>query len=216
MSVSANASVAVVFSPQVEVAEQFVATVCGPGARSGKVNVNGIADVMLEVPLGLPADAVAERIKSADFTILLLRFVDEETLDVARALVRSLPPSSQSAVHFVIARMPGEVEFKMSCPKCGQKLLVKDSLAFRRTQCPRCKHPFTIPGQADLVRREFLVPPIHKVSKATLGDAESCGVALANAYRQSSGRRSEEKSSTMRLDELITDLSGEDTERGSS
>jgi hypothetical protein len=216
MSAATNSAAAVVFSPQVEMAEQFVATLCGPGARAGKVTISGIADVMLEVPSGLPVDAVAERIKGADFTVLVLRFVDEETLDVARALLRSLPPSAQSTVHFVIARMPGEIEFKMSCPKCGQKLLIKDTLAFRRTQCPRCKHPFTIPGQADLVRQEFLVPPTHKVSKATLGDAESCGLALANAYRQAGARRPEEKSQTMRLDDLLTDQFGEGPDRGST
>lgn len=205
MSVASNTSAAVIFSPQVDVAEQFLSTLCGPGARYGKVSLNGIADVMLEIPASLPIEGVAERIKGADFAVLILRYVDEETLGVARALLRSLPPAAQATVHVVIARQAGEVEFKMSCPKCGQKLLIKDALAFRRTQCPRCKHPFTIPGQADLIRQEFLIPPTHKISKVQLGDVESCAVALANAYRQAGARRPEEKSQTMRLDELLTE-----------
>ncbi len=215
MGAATNTTAAVVFSPQVDMAEQFLATLCGEGARHGKVNVNGIADVLLEIPSGLPGDAVAERIKGADFAMLILRYMDEETLSVARALLRSLPPAAQATVHFVIARQPGEVEFKMSCPKCGQKLLIKDSLAFRRTQCPRCKHPFTIPGQADLLRQEFLIPPIHKISRVQLGDLESCSTAVANAYRQASARRPEEKSQTMRLDELLTEQIGEGSDQAS-
>lgn len=205
MSVAKNSTAAVVFSPQVDMAEQFLATLCGAGARYGKIRLNGIADVMLEIPATMPIEGVAERIKGADFAILILRFVDEETLSVARALLRSLPPSAQSTVHVVLVRLPGEQEFKMSCPKCGQKLLIKDALAFRRTQCPRCKYPFTIPGQADLIRQEFLIAPTHKISKAQLGDIESCAAAVANAYRQASARRPEEKSQTMRLDELLTE-----------
>ncbi|MCS6771559.1 MAG: hypothetical protein NZ740_05990 [Kiritimatiellae bacterium] len=205
MSVPANAISAVVYSPQVEVAEQYISTVCGPGARSGKVEISGIAEVLIELAATGPIENIVSRVKNANLTLLLLRFVDEETLNVARALVRSLPPSFQSTLHYVIARQSGESEFKMSCPRCGQKLLVRDSLAFRRTQCPRCKHPFTIPGQADLVRQQFLVPPTHKISKVQLGDHESCVLALANAYRQIGARRTEEKSQTMRLDFLLSE-----------
>lgn len=216
MSVAMNASAAVVFSPQVDVAEQFLATLCGAGARYGKINLNGIADIMLEIPASLPMEGVAERIKNADFALLLLRFVDEETLGIARALMRSLPPACQASVHFVIARQMGEAEFKMSCPKCGQKLLVRDALAFRRTQCPRCKHPFTIPGQTDLVRQEFLIPPTHKISKVQLGDINSCSLALANAYRQAGTRRPEEKSQTMRLDVLLSENDSGSSDGGST
>lgn len=205
MSSQANSCVAAVISPQPGVAESFLASLAGEGARNAKINLNGIADVLVEMPPVEPLDALVERVKSADFTILLLRYVDEETLEVARAWMRALPPSAQGTVHLSIARQAGEAEFKMSCPKCGQKLMIKDALAFRRTQCPRCKHPFTIPGQTDLVRQEFLVSPNHKISNADLGDQVSCATVLANAYRQSGGRRVDEKSQTMRLDELLLD-----------
>lgn len=205
MGIGSNSVAAVIYSPQQDVAEQFLATLCGEGARHGKVSLNGIADVVLELPVGLPIEAIAERVKAADFCVMLLRFVDEESLATARLLLRALPAALQSAVHMVIVRLPGEVEFKMSCPKCGQKLLVKDSLAFRRVQCPRCKHPFTIPGQADLIRQEFLVPTTHKISRVLLGDVESCALALANAYRQAGARRAgETKSQTMRIDEILS------------
>lgn len=205
MSASPDSLVAAVLSPQPELAQAFMATLCGEGALKGQVNLNNMADVVVEIPPAEPIEATIEHIKSADFAILLLRFVDEETLDVARALLRALPPAVQAGIHIALAREQGEGEFKMSCPKCGQKLLIKDALAFRRTQCPRCKHPFTIPGQTDLVRQEFLIPPEHKISKAQLGDTESCMAVLRSAYRQVGGRRSDEKSQTMRLDDLIVD-----------
>lgn len=208
MSAAANTCVASVFSPQPEVARAFVATLCGDNARNGKVDLGGVADVMLEIPPEEPVEATVENLKQADFIVLLLRFVDEETLDIARAVLRLLPPSVQSQIHFAIARQADENEFKMSCPKCEQKLLIKDSLAFRRTQCPRCKHPFTIPGQTDLIRQEFLIPPTHKISKAQLGDAASCRAVVANAYRQAGGRKNQEMSATMRIDELLIEDEG--------
>lgn len=208
MSASANTCVASIFSPQPDLAQEFIASLCGEQARNGKVNLSGMADIMLEIPPDDSTDSLVSNLRQADFIVLLLRFVDEETMDVARAVLRALPPTIQSQIHVAIAREPNENEFKMSCPKCQQKLLIKDSLAFRRTQCPRCKHPFTIPGQTDLIRQEFLIPATHKISKAQLGDPDSCMAVLANAYRQAGGRKNTEMSATMRLDELLLDEEG--------
>ncbi len=205
MSASGNSLVAAILSPQADVAQSFVETVCGPGAKNGLVDLNHQMHVVVEIPPTQPEDVFVEQVKSADFSVMLIRFVDEATLNDARALLRMLPASVQGRVHFVIARNSGEMEFKMSCPQCGQKLMIKDALAFRRTQCPRCKHPFTIPGQADLVRRELLIPTNHNVGTILLNDRESCLNALRNAYRQAGGARPEEKSTTMRLDNLISD-----------
>lgn len=209
MSASANSFVAAVISPQPELAAAFVEILCGQGARSGKVNLKDMADIVVEALPLEPLHALIERVKSADFSVLLLRFVDEQTLDTARAIMRSLPPLQQASVHMAIARQSAENEFKMSCPKCGQKLMIKDSLAFRRTQCPRCKHPFTIPGQSDLVRHEFLIPSSHKISTAQLGDRDSCLTVLANAYRQIGGRHADDKGQTMRLDDFMLDNPGD-------
>ncbi|HMP75460.1 MAG TPA: hypothetical protein PKE12_04090 [Kiritimatiellia bacterium] len=204
MSAAANTCVATIFSPEPEIAAAFVETLCGPGARNGKVNLNDIVEVVIEIGSLDSVERLADQIKSADFSIVLLHFMDEETLNKARAPMRLLTPQVQANIHESIARRPGEAEFKMSCPACGQKLMIKDALAFRRTQCPRCKHPFTIPGQADLVRAEFLVPSADKVSRALLGDVQSCADVLAKAFRQIQNRRpAEEMSTTMRLDDLI-------------
>lgn len=199
--------VAAILSPQPEIAHAFVETLCGSGVPKGQVQVSGIGKVVVEVPPIDPLDVMAEHVKSADFSLMLVRFVDEITLDLAIAMLRALPVNVQSAVHIAIVREPGEGEFKMSCPQCGQKLMIKDALAFRRTQCPRCKHPFTIPGQADLVRRKFLISQEGTVSRVLAGDVESCMNALRVAHRQSGGRRAETKSTTMRLDSLILDES---------
>lgn len=205
MSAVANSQVAAVFSPQADVANAFVSTLCGPGTFKCQINLNGLASVVLETPPIESISTLAEHIKSADFSVLLLRFLDVDMLESARSMLRALPPNLQGRVHVAIARQADEAEFKMSCPKCGQKLMIKDALAFRRTQCPRCKHPFTIPGQADLVRKEFLIPPERKVTSAVLGDVDSCLNVLAAAYQQSGRRRSDVHSTTMRLDFLIPD-----------
>ncbi|MCZ7591930.1 MAG: hypothetical protein M5U15_07135 [Kiritimatiellae bacterium] len=200
--------VAAILSPQPEIAQTFVATLCGADVPKGQVQVSGLGGVVVEVPPIEPLEVMVEHVKSADFSVMLLRFVDDATLEIALAIMRALPPNVQSAVHIAIVREQGEGEFKMSCPQCGQKLMIKDALAFRRTQCPRCKHPFTIPGQADLVRRKFLIPQEGTVSRVLSGDVESCLNALRVAHRQSGGRRAEMKSTTMRLDSLIIDNAG--------
>lgn len=202
---SKNSLVAAILSPQPEVSRAFVATLCGNDVPKGQVQISGIGNVVIEAPPIEPADVMVEHVKSSDFALMLLRFVDDATLEIALAILRALPPNVQSSVHIVIVREPEEGEFKMSCPQCGQKLMIKDALAFRRTQCPRCKHPFTIPGQADLVRRKFLIPQEGTVSRVMSDDSESCLNALRVAHRQSGGRRAEIKSTTMRLDSLIPD-----------
>ncbi|MBW7908016.1 MAG: hypothetical protein H3C50_03730 [Kiritimatiellae bacterium] len=203
MSASANSLVAAIVSPQPEVAQAFIERLSGAGAKNGLVDLSHQMHVVVEIPAAEPEETFVAQVKSADFSVMLLRFVDEATLNVARAMLRMLPASVQGRIHFVIAREPGELEFKLSCPQCGQKLMIKDALAFRRTQCPRCKHPFTIPGQTDLVRRELLIPANHNIGRVDLGDQESCLNALRNAYRQAGGARPEEKSTTMRLDDLL-------------
>ncbi len=205
MSASPESLVAAVFSPQAEVAQAFQATLCGEGATKGQVNLNGMANVVVEIPPMDPASSFSAHVKNADFSVMLLRGVDLEMLESARALMRAFPASGHVGVHIAIARNPGEAEFKMSCPNCSQKLLIKDALAFRRTRCPRCGHPFSIPGQTDLIRSELLVGPGQNIGRAQLGDRESCLNVLRSAFQQTGGRRHEEKSKTMRLDTLIFD-----------
>ncbi len=195
-----------VVSAQPELLDAFIAAACGGTGGSSKATLRGIADVYLE-PVHMEAlvqENGAARLGEADFCLLLVQFLDVMTLDRIRELVRSLPSQATHAMHVLICRKAGDTDYKISCTKCGQKLLVRDAMAMRRVRCPHCQDFFQVPGQVDLIRAELLLPANRLVRKVILGDAESCRQALESVIGHYRERATAAKNTTMRLD-LPTD-----------
>lgn len=194
--------VASVISAQPDLVGTFIESVGGSKGGSAKATLKGLADVYLEgVSEGdLKTESGAARLRETDFCLLLVRFLDALTLDAIRDLMRMLPSNAAHNLHVFICRNAGEMEYKISCSKCGQKLLVKDAMAMRRARCPHCQDFFQVPGQVDLVRAELLMPTNRMVRKVILGDLASCQQALEAVIGHHAMRAAAAKSTTMRLD----------------
>lgn len=80
----------------------------------------------------------------------------------------------------LLFREEGEIDFKMSCPACGQKLWVRDTDEDRRGRCPNCKKAFRLPSQAQHVKAELSLPDAVPVTRVVRGNASSCRNALIN------------------------------------
>jgi transposase-like protein len=55
----------------------------------------------------------------------------------------------------LIYRNDNEVDFKMSCPYCGQKLWVRDADQDKRGRCPHCGKGFTLPAEEENTLRHL-------------------------------------------------------------
>lgn len=194
--------VAGVISAQPELPGSFITSVCGGSGGSAKATLRGIADVYLEpfAPDVLTQEGTQSRLREMDFCLLLVKFLDALTLDAIRDLIRALPSNASHSLHVLICRQSGESEYKISCTKCGQKLMVRDAMAMRRARCPHCQDFFQVPGQADLVRAELLVPANRLVRKIMLDDQASGLQALEAVISHHAIRANAAKSTTMRLD----------------
>jgi hypothetical protein len=194
--------VAGVVSAQPELIEPFVTAVTGGYGSAGKVTLRGITDVCLE-PMrheDLSSESTRARARDQDFCILLARFLDSDTLERMRDVIRQLPHQSVQNLHVTICRNAGETEYKISCTKCNQRLLVRDAFAFRRVHCPRCSEMFMVRGEADLIRGELLLNATRMVRKVVLGDPVSCREALEGMIGQTKQRIDSSKNSTMRIE----------------
>lgn len=169
---------------------------------NGKVSLKGIADVYLEsfAPETIEQEETQARLREVDLCLLLVDFLDVLTVDSIRDLMRNLPGNASHNLHVLICRKPGRSDYKISCTKCGQKLMVQDAMAMRRARCPHCQEFFQIPGQVDLVRAELLIPANRLVRRVALGDVAAGEQALETLVRQHINRATVGKSSTMRLD----------------
>jgi len=188
---------------QTDLLEAFLSA-CGLPAAGGELSVPPTGDLSLRA---FDADALAEGrgvsdVAKGDAIVLLVRYADGETLDRIRAGLGRLPAPALRALNVFLCRNAGESEFKISCPKCGQKLMIRDALAFKRVTCPNCKKPFTVPGQSDLLHEELMIPAMRSIRKVNLGDGDSCRNALTTLTWQVREIEADAKSSTMRIDLL--------------
>lgn len=188
-------------SAQPDLLASFLTT-CGTAPDGGELQLPKLGDVVLRPygTAGLAAGTVPVEIEKSDALVLLVRFVDGETLDQVRAALGRLPVASVRTLNVLLCRNAGESEFKMSCPKCGQKLMIRDALAFKRVACPNCKKGFTVPGQADLLHEQLMISSMRTIRKVTIGDAASCLQALGALTWQVHSLDEASKSSTMRID----------------
>ena len=94
-----------------------------------------------------------------------------------RAVCAKLPEKPTAVFLF---RDADEIDFKMSCPACGQKLWVRDTDEGKRGRCPNCKTAFHLPSQPQHVKTELSLHGEIPVARVVGKDARSCRNALEN------------------------------------
>ena len=165
-----------------ELGETFLQSVC-----NGAIGVSGdtIVEnrlVHLDVLAGDPQMIPEwdEAMKKADAVAMLVRFLDVISLDKIRAIYRRLPSERTVPLSVILFREEGEIDFKMSCPACGQKLWVRDSDVGKRGRCPNCKKAFKLPSQAGHLKSQLMLPDAVPAITVIRGKPAPCRGALAN------------------------------------
>jgi hypothetical protein len=172
-----------------EMGEQFIADITdGTPAASTRIELeSGALDI--DVLAGDPRlnPTWDETVRKADGMILLARFLDVISLDKIKAIYRRLPSDKMIPLSVLLSREEGELDYKMSCPACGQKLWVRDADIGKRGRCPTCKKPFKLPSQIDLVRSQLTLPDTVPGSLISKNDKESCMLALLSLAKRLTG-----------------------------
>ena len=114
-----------------------------------------------------------------DGVVIAVRFMDSITMNRIRALYRMLPDERILPILFVVCREPAEIEFKIACPNCSQKLWVGDHDVGREGRCPQCKKAFPLFSQSSHLKAQLLLGEASPVLLVNTGNPSSCKGALA-------------------------------------
>ena len=179
-----------VLSLHTDMGADFVQTVCpGVSGERGRVLVDG-QHFKLDVFAGDPTDSPEwkSKIERADLVVLQVRFMDAISLDRVKRMCKNLPAETPMPMAVFLLRELGEVDFKMSCPSCGQKLWVRDSDEGKRGRCPNCKKAFRLPAQVHHTKVELGLSDTVSVMHIIRGNPASCRRALSNLKVQIVGK----------------------------
>lgn len=138
-------------------------------------------------------------LNKADACLLLIRFLDQISMNRIKETFRLIGAESFLPKTFALLREPKEVEFKISCTYCGQKLWVRDRDAGRRGNCPKCRKTFFIPTQKAFVTSFLMLNETVPVVTVTNGDP-SCGNAITSLVERVVSMDEGMKSSTIRIE----------------
>lgn len=119
-----------------------------------------------------------ECMRQANAVALIVRFLDVLSMDKIKSIYRHLPDEINVPFAVFLLRDRGEVDFKISCPSCGQKLWLRDTDVGKRGRCPNCKKPFVISSQQDHLKTQLMLPDSVEVVQTTRGDHESVKTAV--------------------------------------
>lgn len=162
-----------------ELAEAFIE----PLAQEQKNELTiGEHRIAFDIIAGDPGQdpAFEEAIGKANAIAIVVRFLDVLSLDKIATLYRHLPNEINLPIAIFLLRDQGEVDFKISCPSCGQKLWLRDSDIGKRGRCPNCKKPFVILSQADHLKSQLMLPENVPIIKLTRNDSlEAFKLAMA-------------------------------------
>ena len=125
-------------------------------------------------------EAVAATLAAADAVLLLVRFMDALTMDRLKAICAEIPREPPVPMAVLLFREPEEIDFKISCPACSQKLWVRDTDEGKRGRCPNCKTAFHLPSQAQYAKTELALRGDVPLTRVVGKDARSCRNALDN------------------------------------
>jgi predicted RNA-binding Zn-ribbon protein involved in translation (DUF1610 family) len=180
------------------IGERMLNTVCGAG-RSEFVADDSLIDLRLLVYAhGLERD-LTRKLSECDAAALLVSHVDAISLDHLRAAYRLLPSEYTLPASILILREPGRMEFKMSCPTCGQKLWVRDEDVGRNGRCPHCKKTFVLPAQTAYLKSMLMTPETVPLITVTEGHVGKCQGPIAELAARARRQSQALKSATMRV-----------------
>ncbi|HIE10803.1 MAG TPA: hypothetical protein EYP62_04260 [Kiritimatiellae bacterium] len=181
----------IVLTVHEEMGEALLADLCpqGPSGLTGETEVEG-TPVKLEVLAGDPrlSSDWDSRVDSADGLVLLVRFLDVISVDKIRAIYRRLPSEKAVPLAVFIQREEGEIDFKISCPVCGQKLWVRDTDVNKRGRCPNCKKAFRLPSQSQHLKVQLMLPDSIPIFTVVRGNPATSRGALANLAARAAGK----------------------------
>lgn len=150
-----------VVSASIALAERFSSEFYGPLLEGGDgLCING-SKVILSVMAGNPKEHPdwERRVTEANAVMVLVDQVDTLSMEELKAVYANLPPiTSSTAMAFFILREPNKKEFKVSCLKCGQKIMLRDEYVGRSCNCPNCRKPFMIVSQKMALRQQLRLP----------------------------------------------------------
>ena len=132
----------------------IVADVC-PDAANPSFDLDG-KTITLRSTHGTEKDWVAS-VADADAFAITVQYVDVITMDRLRQIYAQVSKTTDKPFGVLVYRSAGEMDYKLSCPYCGQKLWVRDSDVSKRGRCPNCKKAFILPSQSDHVRGQLSV-----------------------------------------------------------
>ncbi|NLB59842.1 MAG: hypothetical protein GX806_02000 [Lentisphaerae bacterium] len=137
--------------------------------------------VVFEIVAGDPDldPTFEERVAPHHAIAIVARFLDVLSLDKIKMIYRRLPDNLRAPMAIFLLRDKDEVDFKISCPSCGQKLWLRDSDVNKRGRCPNCKKPFIILSQADHLKSQLVLPDNVPVVTLIRNDAASFQAVMA-------------------------------------
>ncbi len=178
--------------------ERFLVAACGRGACEFRADNEAIRISLLTYR----ADAetqLGESLADCDAAALLVGHIDAVSLDHLRAAYRLLPSEYTLPACILILREPGRMEFKMSCPTCGQKLWVRDEDMGRNGRCPHCRKSFVLPSQTAHLKGVLMTPEVVPLVTVTDGNEHNCRGPIAALAERARRQAQTLKSATMRV-----------------
>ncbi len=168
---------------------QFLSAVTATCGAGGRRLVAGGETLDLEVLAGDPRlnPAWPDLLKKGDGYLLLLRHLDHISMDKVQAIYSHLLRDAYGPLAVFVVREPGELEFKVSCLACGQKLLVRDSDVNKTGRCPYCKEAFRLMAQTEYVRSQLRLPdavPVARVCPTDPAPIQAALLELAQRIRR--------------------------------
>lgn len=160
-----------------DLADDFLGSIASEGSGELMIGSHGVT---LDVFVGDPAEdaSFAERVAKAHAITMLVRFLDVLSLDKIRNIYHHLAQAGSVPKAVFYLRDKGELDFKISCPSCGQKLWLRDTDVGKRGRCPNCSKPFIILSQSDHLKTQLLLPEGMPCLKVTRKDNDSFRTAL--------------------------------------
>lgn len=178
--------------------DRFVESVCGPHQTEFIADDERIC-ITARVYRSSDENKICGALNEADAVALLVSHIDAVSIEHLRAAYRLLPSEYTLPAAILVVREPGRMEFKMSCPTCGQKLWVRDEDKGRNGRCPHCKKSFVLPSQTAHLKSVLMTPEIVPIVTVTDGHATNCRGPIAALAERARRHAQALKSATMRV-----------------
>jgi len=164
-----------------ELAEEFLGSFAVES--KSEVVIDGFR-VNFDIVAGDPGQdpTFEDHLAKANAIAIVVRFLDVLSLEKIKNIYRHLPDQIAIPVAIFMLRDKGEVDFKISCPSCGQKLWLRDTDVGKRGRCPNCTKPFIILSQGDHLKSQLMLPDKVAVFNVTRSNPESFQAALVKLF----------------------------------